>query len=153
MKSEKKILLKRFIIYNAILAAFTISGLTVLYFLSKGGYSVCLFKTLTRLYCPGCGGTRSLIELSHLHVLKSLMINPIPIVLIAYALFFEISYLQTIITKGNGFVNTKLFKRLSSVLSIALAVVIISFFVIRNVLLVLYHIDPVGDFYPAASGG
>lgn len=37
----------------------------------------CFFNSLTGLYCPGCGGTRSVYQLMRGHVLKSIYFNPV----------------------------------------------------------------------------
>lgn len=44
--------------------------------------SGCRFREIYHLYCPGCGGTRAMIELLHMHLLKSLYYNPLPVYLL-----------------------------------------------------------------------
>ena len=36
----------------------------------------CIFHALTGLYCPGCGGTRSMYALLHGHILLAVHENP-----------------------------------------------------------------------------
>ena len=43
---------------------------------SGQGYP-CLFRRITGWYCPGCGGTRALVALLHLHILQSLRCHPL----------------------------------------------------------------------------
>ncbi len=50
------------------------------YFLHNG--IPCILHTTTGIYCPGCGGTRSLIALLTGHPIKSLLLHPIVIILI-----------------------------------------------------------------------
>lgn len=40
------------------------------------GIDVCLFKYMSALPCPGCGLTRSLTSMSHLHVADALAYHP-----------------------------------------------------------------------------
>jgi len=39
------------------------------------GFPPCLFHWLTGLYCPGCGSTRAMHQLLHLHFLAALRFN------------------------------------------------------------------------------
>jgi hypothetical protein len=41
--------------------------------------SVCTFKNITGTPCPGCGLTRSVINISHLHFARAFQINPMGI--------------------------------------------------------------------------
>lgn len=48
----------------------------------------CVFETVTGLYCPGCGGTRSLIALVQGHPVRSFLLHPAVIYAAAvYAVF------------------------------------------------------------------
>ena len=38
-------------------------------------YPPCVFHVLTGLYCPGCGSTRALHQLTHGHLLAALQLN------------------------------------------------------------------------------
>ena len=40
-------------------------------------FPLCGFYRLTGYYCPGCGGTRALVALLHLHILQSLRCHPL----------------------------------------------------------------------------
>lgn len=46
---------------------------TVLHFFLEES---CLFRQMTGLYCPGCGGTRALLALLQGHPVKSLLYHP-----------------------------------------------------------------------------
>jgi len=41
----------------------------------------CNFRRMTGIACPGCGGTRAWLLLSHMHVLEALEMNPLVAVL------------------------------------------------------------------------
>lgn len=48
----------------------------------------CAFYSVTGLYCPGCGGTRSFNAFVHGHIISSFILNPfVPYTLIAYLVF------------------------------------------------------------------
>mgnify|MGYP001298604190 CR=1 FL=1 len=48
----------------------------------------CVFKEMTGVYCPGCGGTRAVIELLRLHPVKSFCYHPAVLYFAAvYAVF------------------------------------------------------------------
>lgn len=43
----------------------------------------CIFKEITGFYCPGCGGTRSVLALCSGNVIKSFLLHPfVPVFLI-----------------------------------------------------------------------
>lgn len=50
--------------------------------MSRQGFP-CLFRRLTGLYCPGCGGTRALRYLLQGQVMKSLYYNPLVVYMAA----------------------------------------------------------------------
>lgn len=74
-----------------------LAGMTVIY-LKKRGITVewllsflpsCVFHSMTGLYCPGCGGTRAVLELMKGHLLQSLWYHPI----VLYVVILYIRYL------------------------------------------------------------
>lgn len=63
----------------------------------------CAFLTITHLYCPGCGGTRSFYYFLHGKFIKSVMFNPfVPYTLAAYFVFM-INTILVKTTKKAGF--------------------------------------------------
>jgi len=66
---------------RAIHIVFTAGALCVLalsFILSPAGFMIytCTFKALTGCPCPGCGLTRSVINISHLNFLTAFRLNP-----------------------------------------------------------------------------
>lgn len=45
----------------------------------------CPFKWVTGVPCPGCGGTRALLAILHGHFIEALSINPLSVLIIAFA--------------------------------------------------------------------
>ena len=105
-------------------------------------FSYCGFHDFLRLYCPGCGGTRAINELLSLHIKSSFLANPIVIYIAAVGMYYYISAFYTFIIKKDGKIHYKLSTHL---LWIALGIVV-GFFVLRNVLLLFWNIDYLGDF-------
>lgn len=68
--------------------------------------SGCRFREIYHLYCPGCGGTRAIIELLHMHLLKSLYYNPLPV----YLLIDGILTMGTILFRKYSAQKEKVFK-------------------------------------------
>jgi hypothetical protein len=52
--------------------------------------SVCTFKNITGTPCPGCGLTRSVINISHMHIAQALHVNPMGIPIYLVLLFLAI---------------------------------------------------------------
>ena len=60
------------------LLAFLLLGCGILYSLPPQDYHfypVCPFYAITHLLCPGCGGTRALYQLLHLHFSEAMRLN------------------------------------------------------------------------------
>lgn len=100
----------------------------------------CAFKHTFFLYCPGCGGSRSLIALLSFNFIESFIFFPaLPIsVLILCDL-----YVRAVISFVKN--DEKYLKGFKSQLLIIIPAVIILNFFVRNILL-LSGIDLLGDF-------
>lgn len=100
----------------------------------------CLFKLLTHLYCPGCGGTRALQYMLTGHFLKSLMANPSVIYCSVLFLWYYLGTAVTLITGG----RVRIFHPSLWMLVVFLCL-FAGFFILRNVFLVFLHVDMLGD--------
>lgn len=94
----------------------------------------CAFAQRAHLYCPGCGGSRALFALLRLDILGSLACNPAVLFGGATVAYYEIA----LVGYARG-------RRVSAVPAIAYAALILLFFLVRNILLVVAGIDPLGD--------
>ena len=101
----------------------------------------CQFSQLFHLYCPGCGGTRAISSLLRFDVIGSLLANPVPVY--AIVLFFRvwIALLHNVITGRDG----KKWRIIREWEIVGIIVVIAGNFIVRNLLLVLFGIDYLGD--------
>lgn len=96
---------------------------------------MCPLHKMTGLYCPGCGGTRSIQAIFHFHPLRSIFYHPIPLYGGVLGLLFLSGRTIARITKGR--INR--FHAKTFFLWIALALVVINCF-IKNFFLLYYHI-------------
>lgn len=74
--------------------------LIYLYFIRPRFSPICVFRAVTGLYCPGCGGTRSVLALIRGRVLDSLIFYPaIPYAIVIFAAFMVTQTVQRL-TRG-----------------------------------------------------
>lgn len=99
----------------------------------------CFIRNQFHIYCPGCGGTRSVEALFNLQPVQSLYYNPAVILMILVAVCIQII---KIIEVKRG---TKIYKTRIVVYSLFLVIWLV-YFIFRNILLVCYGIDMLGDF-------
>lgn len=105
-------------------------------FLKKAG---CFIRDYFHIYCPGCGGTRAVEALFRLQLMKSLYYNPAVILMLLTAVFIQ--SIRIIEAKR----DIKIYK--ARIIAYGVFLVIWSaYFIVRNILLVFYGIDMLGDF-------
>lgn len=103
----------------------------------------CMFHELLHLYCPGCGGTRAVYALLRFDILGSLAYHPFVLFVTVILLEYYIGAIITLI-RNNG----KHYYYLRTWFCyVALGIVVINF-VLRNLLLVRFHYDYIGDLLP-----
>lgn len=85
------------------IAAGLLAGSGVVYTFSPTAhnfYPICVFHALTGLQCPGCGGTRALYHLLHLHVGQALQYNALVTVLAPVAVAWFVFWYATVVFPG-----------------------------------------------------
>ena len=102
----------------------------------------CFLYRFCHLYCPGCGGTRSVRFLIEGQLADSIRSNPMPVcgILIFIKIWVVLLYNCTA-----GFKRKKMTAPLSIPEIWAIFAVVIAYGVVRDVLLVAFHIDYLGD--------
>ena len=91
-------------------------------------YPRCIFKLLTGLNCPGCGGTRCLHALVHGDLLQALAFNPLVVLALPYVL---VAGTQLVLRDGLG--KKASIWRLPSWSISVLFWVVVTFWILRNV--------------------
>lgn len=129
------------VVYIIGICIFFITGITAL--IIKGiavRYNInilteCLFRHLTGLYCPGCGGTRAFIYLTHGNIPKSILYHPLVIYVVMLTLIFYVSQTLRFLTHGRvKGMHLKYFY-----LYIALFLIVANF-IIKNIILITKHV-------------
>ena len=103
----------------------------------------CIVKNLFYIYCPGCGGSRSLCAFLSFDFVNSFILYPPIIISAAVILDYDKRLIITLIKK-----DTKETDNFKFYTFIIIPCAIIIWFIIRNVLLLVFKIDTVGDFIP-----
>ena len=109
--------------------------LLYLYLRARGVPFFCAFSRMAHLYCPGCGATRALEFLWRGDILSSLAANPGVLCGIFSLGYYQVSFLLAVRRGGAP----------SPRVAIGYAVLLLSFFVVRNLLLVFFGVDPLSD--------
>ena len=125
----------------ALLCAAIIYGAVTREAILEGREAVeCFVKHNFLIYCPGCGGSRSLVYLLEFDFLKSFLYYP------ALPLSAAIIVYVDILTVIAFFKNSILpLKRIKPEILLLIPAVIFATFIIRNVLLIGFGIDTLGD--------
>jgi Protein of unknown function (DUF2752) len=112
------------------IAAGLLAGSAVLYTFpptEHGFYPRCIFHALTGWQCPGCGGTRALYQLLHLHVGEALRYNALVTVAAPLALAWFVFWYATVVSGGH---HPNL--RISRPVAVGLYLVVLFFAMARN---------------------
>lgn len=100
----------------------------------------CGIHDMFHIYCPGCGGTRAVYSLLKLHIVESFMEHPMVLFTAVILADYYIGAIITLIRK-----NGKRYYYLRTWFCyVALGIVIVNF-IVRNVLLIRFHYDYMGD--------
>ncbi len=143
MKATKKRFIRNFLLLNLtlILACaafyFVVKHTRILYLPGFG----CPWSEKLHIYCPGCGGSRAFFELLHGHVIHSLMCNPSVFLGGVTVMWYEIRAVMAIST-GN---IERYFGGDRYRVLIAFAIFVIAYALLRDVLLICFKIDLLGD--------
>ncbi len=140
-KTRKQILLLILLPNLLLLAVSLVYGHITEKAMAAGEEAVsCVFKNNMHLYCPGCGGSRSLVYLLDFNLFKSFVFYPALPISLLFILDIDlrafISFVKNDPRPLHSF-NTKFL--------IIIPIVIIITFITRNVALVAFGIDILGD--------
>lgn len=132
---------KRYLLLNLLLLAGALIYPLYYYFVfhSETPLSHCLLKEWFGIYCPLCGGTRCVYELLHFRFLSALRYNAYVVFMAFLFLIWDVWALVRFLRAGDNF------PKIPKWVFFALAGLLLLFFIGRNVLLLGYGIDPIGD--------
>ncbi|MBQ3040390.1 MAG: DUF2752 domain-containing protein [Clostridia bacterium] len=103
----------------------------------------CTLVEKLHLYCPGCGGTRALYSLLRLDIISSLRYNiAVPFGAFVY-IFYDIKAIIALAKRDEQFFSKQKF-----ILIYAFIGILLLNFIVRNILLLGYGIDFIGDILP-----
>lgn len=123
--------------YHLLLAAVAAVTLGWYLFVRITGWSVpCFFLLFTRLYCPGCGCTRALGALLRGDIIDALLSNPFVPATVFIAVYYEWRFLAACRDPH---------KKVPSWPFIVYAFSLLIFAALRDLLLVFFGIDHLGD--------
>lgn len=100
----------------------------------------CFFKEVTHLYCPGCGGTRSMIALLHLDIQRAFLCNPTVVYVLVMFLWCILGYMISRVTGR----EIKIMKPHLWMLIIGV-ILFFGFAVLRNIMVYQFGYDYLGD--------
>lgn len=104
-------------------------AILLLYFFVEprnGNLPKCFFHELTGLYCPGCGGQRSLHALLNGHVLRAMNYNLLFILLLPLIAYFMYMFIAGKKYSKASFIYNSGF-------SFVVVIVVVSFWLLRNI--------------------
>lgn len=132
---------KNFLALNlSLIIASVIYALIFVFFFKGGERSFCFMKEHFNLYCPGCGGSRSLMALLSLDLLESFILFPPLIIAVIIILELDVRMIISAVSRSPKYIESYNYKRFY-----ILAFAIILNFFIRNILLCFFKIDYIGD--------
>lgn len=127
---------RHFLTFNVALVGFAVAVFAYLYALRIAGLPLfCYTSRLLHLYCPGCGMSRATEALLAGDLAGSLIAHPFVLLFAAFAMYYEV----TLLLHARGGC------RPSPRPAVVYAFGLLGFAILRNLLLILFHVDPLGD--------
>lgn len=96
----------------------------------------CVFRSLFGMYCPGCGGTRAVLELLRGHILRSLWYHPVVVYTVGLYGWYLISNTIEWLSQN----RIRIGSRYHSWQGIAAVILVSINCLFRNLLLLVFHI-------------
>lgn len=106
-------------------------------------HAPCSIHEILHLYCPGCGGTRAVYEFLNFHWIRSFCTHPLVLFIAVILVEYYIGAIVTLVRNdGKRYYYLRVWFCYA-----ALGIVVLNT-VLRNVLLVYFHYDYIGDLLP-----
>lgn len=94
------------------------------------------------MYCPGCGGSRAFLYILQLRFRESFLANPLVIILIIETIVLSIIYIYDVIIHKSKYIFYSITKK-TFICTLIFGLI---FFILRNVALIIFKYDFLGDF-------
>lgn len=107
----------------------------------SGHGSTCFMNFYWHIYCPGCGGTRAFDYFMHGNFIKSIMAHPVNVYLAVLYLSYFVRATYTYLFKKDG----KQYYKFHPWTLVVLMVMVVLFFILRNVAMIYFDYDFLGD--------
>ena len=140
-KLRRRILFWFLILNISLLSASIIYGFVTAEALAEGREAVeCVFKHNMKMYCPGCGGSRSLLYLLRFDIIDSFIYYPALPLMLLFVIDIDIRAFISFIKDSTAALSG--FNKMSLV---SIPILILLNFILKNVLLIGFGIDILGD--------
>ena len=106
---------------------------------AKFSFLGCFLHDYLFLYCPFCGGTRAVFALLRLQFLEAIQYNVFVVCLVVWGLFLDATAFVRLLR------NEKNLLKFPKHTWIVMLCVFIGFMILRNVLMIVWGLDPTGD--------
>ena len=101
--------------------------------------TVCLFKNITGIPCPGCGSTRAVLQLTQGHFSHAALINPIGYIIAFFMLILPFWIVYDIIAQKDTFL--KAYKKTERLLSIKWVLAVFIILIAANWIWNIYKVN------------
>ena len=103
--------------------------------------TTCVMHNYFHLYCPGCGGTRAFDAFLRGEILVSVSYNPFFLLLAGMVGYYYLLAFYTFVIKKDG----KIYYNIPVDFMIKMAVILVVYTILKNVLMIFWGIDPLQD--------
>ncbi len=131
-----------FILLNSFIFIFSLLYVIAFRLSSESDLPVfrCVFHDAFHLYCPGCGGSRSVDALFRLDLVKSFLYYPAILYTCGVIAFCDAVMLQAIVKR-----DISITRKIKPIIFILIPIIVMIHFFVRNILLVFFGIDSLND--------
>ena len=131
---------EKIIILNAIVLFSVIAFVILTDIAIKHNFGECLLLKIFHIYCPGCGGTRSLRALLRFDIVSSFRLNAILPLGVALYIYYNLRYIIALIKKDETYFDKETYRLIKYY-----AFFVLAYFIVRNILLLAFKIDLIGE--------
>ena len=107
----------------------------------------CFLWKYFHLYCPTCGGTRSVQYFVSGRFVESMLANPAPMVMLVFYVRIWAALLYNCVAAGKNTAGEKkkMVRPLTDMEAWGILIAVVVYFVFRNLLMIFFKVDYLGD--------